>query len=236
MLAHAKSVIIATYLRPIWAVQLPDTRLGATLRSLCLLLSLNLRGQQQRIRRDPALRRALVTATLSTRQGTRDADVLLAWAIPIWLVGLKSSRLSPEKQALIVLLQENAVQAIYQAFWDASQQHALPEQDILPEEALEDDHTASPPAARFEALETRQNVLETRQDTLEGRVDRGETRLGTLETQIAQLVSQLRWEAHLRENDERLLAAAIARFMSTLPLPAQPHPFQRRQRPPRRKK
>ena len=234
MRAHIKSVIIAAQLRPILAVQLSDTRLGATLRSLCLLLSLNLRGQQQRIQRDPVLRRALVTATVSTRQGTRNADVLLAWAIPIWLVGLEPSRLPPEKQALVILLQERAVEAIYQAFLGTPQGDMRSEQTMLPEEPPEGIHTDSPPAARLEALEGRQNVLENRQDALDERMGQGEIRLGMLETQFAQLISQLRQEARLRENDERLLAATIARLMSAHPLSTQ-HRSPERGRPRKRK-
>src|SRR5579885_1428919 len=235
MLAYVKSVTIAALLHPIQAVQLADARLGATLRSLCLILSLNLRGQQQRIQRDPALRRALVTVTLPTRQGSRDTDVLLVWAIPIWLLGLKSSRLPKEKQALITVLQEKAVQAIYEAFWSAAQQNILSdEQYMLPEEVPEDERIDSQFADRFQALEARQDTLEARQDALERRMEREEARLDALEAQTVQLVSQLRWEARLRVNDERLLAATIARMMQARPLPAQ-HPA-RRGRPTRKRR
>ncbi len=235
MLAHVKSVTIAALLHPIRAVQLPDARLGATLRSLCLILSLNLRGQQQRIQRDLALRGALVTATLPTRQGSRDTDVLLVWAIPIWLIGLKSSRMPKEKQALITVLQEKAVQAIYEAFWSAAQQNILSdEQYMLPEEVPEDERIDSQFADRFQALEARQDTLEARQDALERRMEREEARLDALEAQTVQLVSQLRWEARLRVNDERLLAATIARMMQARPLPAQ-HPA-RRGRPTRKRR
>ncbi|GEM_PF-1904859 len=236
MLAYVKSVTIAALLHPIQAVQLADARLGATLRSLCLILSLNLRGQQQRIQRDPALRRALVTVTLPTRQGSRDTDVLLVWAIPIWLLGLKSSRLPKEKQALITVLQEKAVQAIYEAFWSATQQNTFPdEQHMLPEETPEDERIDSQFADRFQALEARQDALEARQEALEGSIERGEARLNKVETQIMQLTSRLGWEARLRVNDERLLAATIARMMQARPLPAQQHPA-RRGRPTRKRR
>lgn len=217
MLAVVRGVTLAAYLRPILAVRLPDARLGATLRSLCLILSLNLRGQQQRLRRDPALRKALVTAAVPTRQGLRDTDVLLAWAIPIWLVGLQSGRLSPEKQDIIRLLQEQAVQAIYQAFSVAIQQ------DTLPEAIPNDTQADSLPTTWFDALNARVNQLERR-------VDRIETSISLMEAHLSQVVAQLNRESQLRINDERLFAAAITRLMLALPAPAQRHARQRRKR------
>lgn len=210
MLAVVRGVTIAAYLRPIMAVRLPDARLGATLRSLCLILSLNLSGQQQRLRRDPALRKALVTAAVPTRQGRRDTDVLLAWAIPIWLVGLQSSRLTPEKQDLIRLLQEQAVQAIYQTFSVAIQQDALPE--------------AIPDNMQVDSLPT------TRFDALNARVDQIEAHVFSVEAHLSQIAAQLSRERQLRLNDERLFAAAITRLMLALPSPTQRHARQRRKR------
>jgi hypothetical protein len=217
MLAVVRGVTLAAYLHPILAVRLPDARLGATLRSLCLILSLNLRGQQQRLRRDPALRKALVTAAVPTRQGPRDTDVLLAWAIPIWLVGLQSSRLTPEKQDLIRLLQEQAVQAIYQAFSAAIQQ------DTLPEATPDDMQVDSLPTTQFDALNARV-------DRIERQIDQIEARVFSVEAHLSQIVVQLGRESQLRLNDERLLSAAITRLMLALPAPMKRHVRQRRKR------
>ena len=224
MFVVVRGVTIAAYLRPILAVRLPDARLGATLRSLCLILSLNLSGQQQRIRRDPALRRALVTVALPTRKGPRDSDVLLAWAIPIWLVGLQSSRLPPEKQDIIKLLQEQAMQTIYQAFSMATQQDTFME-------AMPDDMTAhSPLATPFDALEERVDRIERQMGQIETRMDRIETSVASVEASLSQLVAQLNQETLFRLNDERLFAAAITRLMLALPSPQQPQPRQHRKR------
>lgn len=119
-----KSIVIASGIPSIQAVQLPDGQLGATLRSLCRALSINFSGQLQHIRRKDSLAPALVTATITTRAGKREVAVLLAWAIPIWLTELEATRLGSAKQEVILLLQRQAVQAMYQAFWvSQAQQH-----------------------------------------------------------------------------------------------------------------
>src|SRR5579885_67897 len=107
-----KLVHITPDIPAIWAVQLADKRVGATLRSLCQALSLDYSAQWRHLHRKHNLASALVTTTIPTRRGERTVIVLLAWAIPILLVSLESSRMPKEKQALITVLQEKAVRAI----------------------------------------------------------------------------------------------------------------------------
>lgn len=122
-----KSIVIASGIPSIQAVQLPDGQLGATLRSLCRALSINFSGQLQHIRRKDSLAPALVTTTITTKAGKREVAVLLAWAIPVWLTELEATRLGSAKREVILLLQRQAVQAIYQAFW-VSQGQEHPEE------------------------------------------------------------------------------------------------------------
>ncbi len=149
---------------------LPDGQLGATLRSLCRALSLNFSGQLQHIRRRDALNSALVRATATTQHGKREVTVLLIWAIPIWLTELQSTRLGSAKQEVILLLQRQAVQAIYGAFWGTQVRKPLDEtaipisQDLAErldrQEALLENHTARLAASERLLAATIERLLE----------------------------------------------------------------------------
>ncbi len=115
-LAVPKPVSIVPDLPPIIAVLLPGKRIGATLRSLCEGLDLNRVGQMQRIRRTASLADALKDAVIATSGGPQRADVLLHWAIPLWLASLHTSRLSEAKRTLALILQREAVSILERAF------------------------------------------------------------------------------------------------------------------------
>jgi len=111
-----RSVLLTPNLPPLQAVQLPNGEVGATLRSLCAMLHLNVLSQQRRITRSRDLRTALVTVTVATRGGPQEMTVLLAWVIPLWVVGIQTNRLDVAKRATIEIIQTQAVQALYRAF------------------------------------------------------------------------------------------------------------------------
>lgn len=111
-----KQVPLIEHVPPIEAVKLPDKSLGASMKSLCAPLEVARVGQTARIKRTPALARALVLVTIATPGGPQLIDVLLSWAIPIWLSGLQVTRLSPEKQERARIMQERAIAAIEAAF------------------------------------------------------------------------------------------------------------------------
>jgi hypothetical protein len=97
---------------PVISARLPDGRTGSTLRSLCKALDLDRYGQAARIKRDPVLAGALVTVLLDSPSGQQQTQVLLSWAIPIWLSGLNTTRLSEAKHALALHIQQKAVEGL----------------------------------------------------------------------------------------------------------------------------
>ncbi|HEY7417023.1 MAG TPA: hypothetical protein VH593_17685 [Ktedonobacteraceae bacterium] len=104
-LAISKEIPLIDGMSAIVAVRLPDGELGATLRSLCELVSIDRDGQIQRIRRNPSLAEALQEASISTPGGPQQAEVLLNWAISIWAAGLHTSRLPVAKRPAARVLQ-----------------------------------------------------------------------------------------------------------------------------------
>jgi hypothetical protein len=122
-------VRIAAGVSPIDAVHFPDGRIGATLRSLCRILSIDSRSQLARVKRHPKLSEALTSASIQFGSSSIRMDILLHWAIPIWATGLSISRLPVAKQPLALLLQSDAVDLIEQAF-------AQPENDTASQPPL----------------------------------------------------------------------------------------------------
>lgn len=120
------SVRIIDSAPPIYAVKIENLHKGATLRSLCAELDLARHAQATRIKRDPALAGALVVVPLDSPGGQQQTEVLLSWAIPIWLSGLNITRLSEEKQALALYMQQKAVDLIEQAFAEPGHATASP--------------------------------------------------------------------------------------------------------------
>lgn len=111
-----RSVVIAPGMDPIQAVKLEDGSLGAMMYSLCKPLDISRQGQGARIRRNPDLARALIVYSYASPTGPRMVDVLLSWAIPLWLSGLQIERLAPQKQELARILKSGACEAIERAF------------------------------------------------------------------------------------------------------------------------
>ena len=122
-----RTQIIIAGVPPVIAVQLPGGRTGATLRSLCALLDISEGRQAARIKRSPGLASALILATVNTRGGPQQVDVLLDWAIPIWAAGLHLSRLPEARRPVALILQQNAFVAIEQAFASPENDKALSE-------------------------------------------------------------------------------------------------------------
>jgi len=97
-------------------VGLADGRKGITLRSPCDLLQIERSSQRLRIERSPKFAALLVLVPIEFPSGLLVLDVLLSPAIPLWLLGLQTGRLAPEKQALAILLKDRAIDTIEAAF------------------------------------------------------------------------------------------------------------------------
>lgn len=98
------------------AVSLPDGRIGATLASLCDALGLTQPSQSRRIRTDEVLTDELVSVAIQTNNGTQTLGVLTAWAIPLWLTGIHTTRLAESKRAAILAFKKQAANVLYEHF------------------------------------------------------------------------------------------------------------------------
>src|SRR6266852_869746 len=83
---------------PVIGVQLPDGRIGASLRDMCDAMRIDRPSQVQRIRGDETIADSLISVQIQTRGGSQTADFLTAWAIPYWLTGVEVSRIKDEKK------------------------------------------------------------------------------------------------------------------------------------------
>ena len=118
--------------KPVMAMRMPDDRIAASLRSLCDAVQLDFIGQLQRIQRQPSLAKWLHRISVLTLVGRQEVDVLIVTAIPAWLIGIQLNRLAPEKQALILRFQDEAVDTLYHHFFKADAQ-ATAQQPSEPE-------------------------------------------------------------------------------------------------------
>ncbi|HEY7348651.1 MAG TPA: hypothetical protein VH599_10085 [Ktedonobacterales bacterium] len=183
-------VRIGATIPPIDVLQLPDGRLGATLRSLCRILDIDFSSQLARVRRHPKLSQALVLVPMPFGSTTIEMHVLLHWAIPIWAAGLQVSRLPEAKQPVSLALQQKAVDLIERAFAERAANANVPpppSQASAPQSVWQEGHAflhhlesefevlrRQPHAdqqevgARLAAVEETQQHLEERVTTLEG--------------------------------------------------------------------
>ena len=127
--------IVTLFDAPIVAVLLPDGRIGATLASLCDALGLTQNSQARRIRMDDVLASELLPVLIDTTKGAQSLGVLTAWAIPLWLTGLHTSRIAEEKRAAILVYKREAANVLYRHFSQAPQ--IAPPTTLVPAEPIE---------------------------------------------------------------------------------------------------
>jgi hypothetical protein len=112
LLAPLMPVILFCAQHPILVVLLPDGRAAAALHSFCEALQLDRPGQVKRIRRNPFLSKQLLQVPVITKGGWQQMDVIIVWAVPTWIGGLHLNKLTPEKQATALAIQEEIVQVV----------------------------------------------------------------------------------------------------------------------------
>jgi hypothetical protein len=127
--------IVTLFDAPIVAVLLPDGRIGATLASLCDALGLTQNSQARRIRMDDVLADELLPVLIDTTKGAQSLGVLTAWAIPLWLTGLHTSRIAEDKRAAILAYKREAANALYRHF--STVQQIAPPSSLVPAEPIE---------------------------------------------------------------------------------------------------
>ena len=129
---------------PVIGVQLPDGRIGGSLRDMCDAMRIDRPSQVQRIRGDETIAESLISVQIQTRGGPQTADFLTAWAIPYWLTGVETSRIRDDKKRQAILLfKRRAADVLYQHF--SQRQLAEPTRAIVPTQP-------TPPAPDANAL------------------------------------------------------------------------------------
>ena len=108
--------VVRLFDRFIVAVSLSDGRIAATLASLCDALGLTQNSQARRIRMDEVLSDELVEVSIQTDGGMQTMGVLTAWAIPLWLTGIQTSRVAEEKRPAILAFKKQAANVLYEHF------------------------------------------------------------------------------------------------------------------------
>ena len=209
MSAIIKAVTLADDLQPIEAVKLADGWLGATIRSLCILLNISRFSQLVRIRRSPKLASALVQITINTTGGPQKLEVLAAWAIPIWATGLQISRLASEKQEAARLVQEHAYQAIARAF---ASQPIETEPAAAPKRAPDRFNSSSESPRASDLV----RMFAAMGAALETRFTDIETRLAAREQEEQAILVRLKRLANAREGRDTLAPALNAEQQRTL--------------------
>ena len=107
---------ISFYGYPVIAVKLPDGKIGAVLRNMCEALQIDRKSQVRRIREDELIADCLVLVQVETDGGPQATDVLIAWAIPYWLLGVQLNRVAPEKHEAILFFKRRGADILYQHF------------------------------------------------------------------------------------------------------------------------
>ena len=158
---------------------LPDEVIIASLPSLCNILKIAVNGQARRIHRDPALSKYLLRVLMDTPGGPQITDALVAWAIPLWLMGLQPNMIAHEKRSMAIALKEEAVDVLYRYFFkiDASE-------TAQPAPAP----TQKPPRS---ALEMHMEAWKETEQEWHAKETRYEARLASIEQQLARVIARL---------------------------------------------
>lgn len=165
---------------------LPDGAIIASLPSLCNILKIAVNGQARRIRRDQALSKYLLRVLMETPGGPQITDALVAWVIPLWLMGLQPNMIAPEKRSIATALKEEAVDVLYRYF-----------AGLDAEEAAQAAPTPAQKAPRS-ALEMHIEAWQETEREWDARETRYEDRIAALEQQQAQMQARL---ASLEQRD-----------------------------------
>ena len=121
--------------RELLAVRLADGRIAAALRWLCEGLGLEVTAQVRRVRRTRAIRGELLSVRISTEGGRQVMLALTARALPFWLAGINTSRLTPDLEPVILAYQLEAVDALYRYFAERPRELTAP-RELVPSEPI----------------------------------------------------------------------------------------------------
>jgi hypothetical protein len=181
-----KQAIILFHGYELLALLLPDNRIAVTLNSLCAMLGIQRDGQVRRIRRNKDVTQHLLLALVETAGGPQRMDVLVAEAIPFWVLGVQIEQLAPEKRQLVITIQMEIVAVLYRHFF--GEEGAVPQPEppeTLPGSPFQMIHSALQTIgeavqmleahqqitdAHMTTIATQQTALQETQQTMGGRL------------------------------------------------------------------
>jgi hypothetical protein len=108
--------IVPFYGDELVAVQQPDGTIFVLFSRLCENLGLERTSQIRRIQRHAVLSRALIMLDVQTLGGIQALQCLKLTLLPLWLSGVQASRIKSELQEQLIRYQEEAADALWQAF------------------------------------------------------------------------------------------------------------------------
>src|SRR5690348_6356711 len=107
---------ITFYGHELVAVRLEDGRIAAVLRWLFESLSLERRGQMQRIERKTALRDVLIEVRVDTEGGPQTMPALTLDVLPGYLFTIDEGRVRPEARDDVIVFQRECVKVLAEHF------------------------------------------------------------------------------------------------------------------------
>jgi hypothetical protein len=187
-IAPLTPAIVISSQQSIMTTRLPDKRIIATMQSLCDALQIARASQVRRIRSHRLLSKQLLLVPIATNSGWQQMDVLVSWAIPIWLSNIHLTRLAPEKQQLVLAFQETIVDDLHRYFaeLDAREAAGQPsEPEIAPGDWVEAEPMSSLPDTIWERQYEVMVGFERKWQMMERDI-------ATMKTELAEIRQQLR--------------------------------------------
>ncbi len=168
------------------AVRGDDGHVYAMLSQMCEALGIDTQGQARRIQRHAVMDKGLTWVDILSTQGgnaqRRRVRILRVDLVPLWLSGVRTSRVKEESRSKLEKFQEEAAAVLWEAFQDG-RLTAEPTFDAL----LQTDSEAVQAykmAAAIMKLARTQIMLEAKIESSEERLLDHEKRLEQIETQI----------------------------------------------------
>jgi hypothetical protein len=149
---------------------------------MCEWLGLYINSQSRRLRAEETLSEALVLTQIETSSGTRAVNVLEAWAIPLWLAGMR-----PDKRPLVYrerlqALRRDALVALSKQFFhDVTEDSTTPKRKKPAASAGKSGAVQEARQGVLNALEALWQAEDEQRDTLEQKQQTMEERLRRLE-------------------------------------------------------
>ena len=127
MSAPLQQRIVTFYGDELVAAQQLDGTIFVLFSRLCENLGLERTSQTRRVQRHAVLSKGLMMLDIQTPGGVQSLQCLKLSLLPLWLSGVQASRIKSELQAQLIRYQEEAADALWQAFRPQILTEALPE-------------------------------------------------------------------------------------------------------------